>query len=95
LQLDVIKRNRCLRQPARRAEQRCSFDRDGFRVVAGRGDGEFVPMFAEVVPDAEPLLFAVGEQRVQSSSLLRSGRRLQAEDAVAVAPGEGETGGTR
>jgi hypothetical protein len=52
LQLDDIERDRCVWQPQRRAEQRCSFDSGGFRVVAGRGDGEFIPVLAKVVPDA-------------------------------------------
>ena len=51
-QLDVVERNRCVRQPARCAEQGCSFDRCGFRVVAGRADGEFVSVFAEAIPDS-------------------------------------------
>jgi hypothetical protein len=51
LQLDVVERNRLVWQPARCVEQRCSLDRGGFRVVAARGDGEFVPVLTEVVPD--------------------------------------------
>lgn len=38
-------------QPERRAEQWCSFDCGGFRIVAGRGDGEFIPVLAEAVPE--------------------------------------------
>jgi hypothetical protein len=89
----VVERDWFGGQPQWCAQQWRSFDRGGFWVIAGRANSQIVPVITQVVPDAEPLLFAAGELTGQGF-LARGVGGLQAEDAVAMAPGQRQACGT-